>query len=66
MKLKITPIKLLYYYVYKCELESKEAYWVGEGHSPWEAVQEYLHIVRLKDKPGDFDYDWCKSKGLIQ
>lgn len=53
---------------WRCELLDDKALWLGLGESPIEAFNDYLRLVILLDKDGQdhFDYEWCKSKGLIK
>lgn len=51
-----------------CQLTSWGSVWLGQGNSPLNAFEDYLNIVLGADEPNKdhFDYDWCKSKGLIK
>lgn len=66
MKLTITAIPGVGFTLWHCELQNNNAYWIGEGITPIEAYEDYLDIVKNLDEEGDFDYEWCKSKGLIK
>lgn len=62
MKLHINSVSGWWY----CQLTSWGSVWLGQGPSPEKAFKDYLQMVIDFDKEDDFDYDWCKSKGLIK